>query len=91
MNNDNNHTTLSKIVSDLANERTILAYVRTFLALLATGVAFQEIFDKPLLMLIGQFLMGLSVIVLFVGFISFTKVKKTIKKQQESVPAQFLD
>jgi len=82
---------LSKKVSHMANQRTILAHVRTFLVLLATGVAFQELFDKPLMLLIGKFLIVFSLVLLLFGVISFFKMRKAIKKQKKSVAAQFLD
>jgi len=82
---------LAKIVSDLANVRTILAYIRTSLVLLATGITFQEIFNKPFVLFLGKLLVGLSVVIFLVGIINFVKIKMTIKKQKESIPAQFLD
>jgi putative membrane protein len=89
--NDNRQIKLARVITNLANERTILAYIRTSLTLLATGVAFQEIFHKPYVLLLGKLLVGLSVVILIVGAVSFLKIKKTITKQKESVPAQFLD
>lgn len=91
MDNSNSQINLAKIVSNLANERTMLAYIRTFLALLATGVAFQELFQKPFILFIGKIIIGLSLIVLLIGIISFIKIRIAIKKQKESVPAEFLD
>lgn len=91
MNSSNGHLNLAKIVSDLANERTILAYIRTTLALLATGVAFQELFHKPMVLIIGKLLIGLSLLVFIIGIISFVKIRNSIKKQKESVSAHFLD
>lgn len=91
MENGNGQINLAKIVSHLANERTILAYMRTFLATLATGIAFQEFFHKPFILVLGQVLIGLSLIVLLMGVLSFIKIRKKIKQQKESVSAQFLD
>ncbi|MFW5703077.1 MAG: DUF202 domain-containing protein [Candidatus Dojkabacteria bacterium] len=88
---ENNPINLAQLVSILANERTILAYIRTSLALLATGIAFQEFFHKPVVLIIGYGLLLLSVIIFLIGCISYIKNKKKIKNQNESVSAEYLD
>ncbi len=88
---NNSQITLAKLVSFLANERTILAYMRTSLALLATGVAFQEFFHKPYIQITGYILILLAVFVFTLGCMSFIKNHQKIKKQSETVPAHYVD
>lgn len=87
----NRPITLAKLVSFLANERTILAYIRTSLVLLATGVSFQEFFHKPYIPIVGYVLVLLSVVVFITGCFSYIKNYSKIKKQKETVSAHYLD
>lgn len=82
---------LSRLVSSLANERTLLAYLRTFLAFLAAGVSFQEFFHRPSIQHLGSVLIMISVGVIVLGILSFIKARRKVDNQTESVDAQFLD
>lgn len=61
----------------MANERTVLAYVKTGLGLLLTGVGLLEIYDHPLLELAGWAAMGIAAFVTFVGIVRFRATRQT--------------
>jgi putative membrane protein len=67
-------------LTTLANDRTILAYVRTALALLAGGVSFYEFFETSLIRLLGVLLVFISFTILLFGVIRFIKMRAHIKR-----------
>jgi putative membrane protein len=64
----------------LANERTFLAYFRSSIFFLATGISIIHIqfFDE--VTYLGWIFVGLSPFVFSIGFIRLIKVRKAIKK-----------
>ena len=64
----------------LANERTLFAYIRTSLYLFLGGIAFLQLegFDKIKWM--GYVLLVISVVVLVIGFITFSHLKKKLHR-----------
>jgi len=62
----------------LANERTLLAYLRTALTLFVAGVSFIRFFGVELLAVLGFIFVGISIILVIFGFYGFIKVKKHI-------------
>jgi len=64
----------------MANERTFLAYLRTFIVVLSSGVAIirvevlQEMYD------LGIFLLVVAPVILLIGIARFLYVRRHIKK-----------
>ena len=72
----NNHYAYNRTV--LANERTLLAYLRTSLTLFVAGVSFIRFFEVRLLAVLGFVFIGISIILVIFGFYGFIKVRKHI-------------
>ncbi|MBN2587592.1 MAG: DUF202 domain-containing protein [Candidatus Fermentibacteraceae bacterium] len=65
----------------MANERTLLAYVRTALMLLASGLTLVKILRvDPELRVIGYLLMPLSLVVGMMGYIRNLRIRKQLRK-----------
>ena len=63
----------------LANERTLLSYMRTSIALFAAGGTLLKILhDEPAMVHLGIILLGLGSLFALVGVIRFLQVKKRI-------------
>ena len=60
----------------LANERTLLAFIRTAISLLAAGVGFILILEHPLLIAIGWVFIGLAVFVGMEGYNAFFGIRE---------------
>lgn len=67
------HLALDRTV--LANERTLLAYVRTTLGLLGGGVAVAHFIDDPWLTLLGWALALAAPVVLAIGVRRYQRVR----------------
>ncbi len=63
----------------LANERTLLAYVRTALALAAGGVGLVQIFTSPTVVALGWALIPASALVLIVGVVRFQRARRALR------------
>lgn len=72
-------------MTNLANERSLLAYMRTFVVFLSSGIAILKIELFQNMILLAYFLIILSIVWLFVGFIRFWKINKLIKKMANSI------
>lgn len=68
----------------LANERTLLSYIRTTLYLILGGIAFLGMKDLEEIKGLGYFSLALSVIVLIIGIARFYQLKKHITKMYET-------
>jgi len=67
--------------SKLANERTLLAYIRTGLMFFVSGLSLIKLFsDDTVLVYFGYFLIPLSVCLIIWGIYRFIKTCKSIKK-----------
>ncbi|MBC8156239.1 MAG: DUF202 domain-containing protein [Bacteroidetes bacterium] len=66
--------------TDLANERTLLDYVRTALALIISGTGFSELVASPVLRLVFLFFLPLGVVVLAVGVVRFRQRRKALNQ-----------
>ena len=64
----------------LANERTLLSYIRAFIYFIVSGVGFIELTDNPVYTYIGIALASVSPVFLAVGVYRFLKLKKALKK-----------
>jgi len=72
----------------LANERTLLSYIRTSLYLVLGGIAFLGMQDLEEIKILGFFSLSLSIIVLVIGIFRFYQLKRHLKKMYELVPQQ---
>lgn len=62
----------------LANERTLLAYIRTFLSFIVAGVSLIQFFEVPSFIILGYFLIPASFVFLVIGVIRYRKVEKKL-------------
>jgi len=67
----------------LANERTLLSYIRTTLYLIIGGIAFIGMQDLKEMKGLGYFSFLLAIMVLVIGIFRFLELKKHIKKMYE--------
>jgi putative membrane protein len=72
----------------LANERTLLSYIRTTLYLVLGGIAFLGMRDLKEVKNLGYFSLTLSIIVLLIGIVRFYQLKRHLNKMYKSVPQQ---
>ena len=64
----------------LANERTFLAYFRTFAVLLSSGLAIIKIEILENLMGLGYFFLITSFVIIIIGVVRFLYVKRLLRK-----------
>ncbi len=64
----------------LSNERSLLAYMRTFMVFLSSGVAILEIEVLKGYTIMAYIFLAVSPIILLIGIFRFFRVKKTINK-----------
>ncbi|MGI9527543.1 MAG: DUF202 domain-containing protein [Weeksellaceae bacterium] len=64
----------------LANERTLLTYVRSALYLIIAGFAFIGMKDFESMPYLGEICFVVSVIILIIGFVRFYQLKKQLNK-----------
>lgn len=70
---------LALIRTDLANERTVLAYGRTALMLVATGVSLLKFLTLTIdTFVLGWFLVAIGFIVGLIGVIRFVRLKRQL-------------
>lgn len=68
--------------TELANRRTLMAYVRTAIALTAGALALIKLIDDVWLQNLGWALLPISAMVLLIGFVDFNRVKKSINDEK---------
>ncbi len=71
---------LALVRTNLANERTILAYFRTFIVILSSGFAILKIDILHNLITLGYFFIIISFIVILIGVLRFISVKRKLNK-----------
>lgn len=70
---------LARVRTSLANERRLLAYVRTSIMLLATGVTLLKFFARDQTSIVlGGVLVGVSIVVALVGLWRYHRVHRKI-------------
>ena len=74
---------MAGIRTQLANERTFMACVRTQMALMGGGVALIHIYDHILLFSLGCLLCVSGLVVFGVGLKNYLKVRKVVAAQAE--------
>ena len=62
----------------LANERSLLAFIRTSFSLLIAGITFIRFFEYASFIILGWIMLPLSLIVLTSGIIRYKKMKSLI-------------
>lgn len=62
--------------TSLANERTLLAYIRTSLTLIVPGLTGVEFANSPSLKVVAALFVPIGVIVFFIGLGRFYKKRK---------------
>lgn len=62
----------------LANERTLQAFLRTALGCFIGGASLIKFFGHPIYVIIGTFLLTISIVWAFVGIRKYRMVKKLI-------------
>jgi putative membrane protein len=72
--------------TDLANERTLLAYGRTALTLMAAGVGIVELFTAPALVAAGWALVPAGALVFGVGAYRYRRTRHTLRALREPAP-----
>jgi putative membrane protein len=75
----------------LANERTLLSYLRTSLYLVLGGFAFLGMKDLEQLKNLGYLSLALSVILLIIGVVRFHQLKKHLKTMYKPLEKDVLD
>jgi len=73
---------LARQRTTLANDRTLLSFIRTSLYFLVSGTALFEVNELDHVRDLGYLAFGLSIIFLIVGFANFFKLRKKLKKGQ---------
>lgn len=63
----------------LSNESTILAYIRTSLALVAAGAALIHFFTENWIRVIGGLFLILGLVIMVIGVFRYKKMDKSIK------------
>lgn len=71
---------LALVRTKLANERTLLAYFRTFIVLLSSGVAILKLELLSEIRSIGILLLIITPILFLIGLFRFLHVKKKINR-----------
>ena len=78
----------------LANERTLLAYLRTFIGTFSAGIAMIKFLDAPLLTLIGYIFVAMSPFFVVFGvlrYVQFSLKLKTLKTNDETENSEKVD
>jgi putative membrane protein len=68
----------------MANERTLLAYIRTFLAFLLTGAGLIKFTQEHIFTVLGLVFILLSLVTLVVGFVSYFKIRHLLKTDENA-------
>lgn len=68
----------------LSNESTLLAYIRTSLAVIAAGGTLIHFFSESYIDLLGAFLIISGIFILLWGYTRFKRMDKEIKKIRKS-------
>lgn len=76
---------LAVVRSTLANERTLLSYVRTALTIFLVGVSLFKFFEAELIQLTGLVLIFLGSAVFLVGLATFRRASRLIEKENQQV------
>ncbi len=70
---------LAEVRTKQANERTLLAYMRTALTLVVAGLTFVRFFDNRIIELIGWIFIPFGIVTLVLGVMRYHSIKKHLK------------
>lgn len=68
----------------LSNESTLLAYIRTSLAVIAAGATLIHFFDEIWVKVFGAFLVIFGITIIIVGIARYRKMQKSINEIERS-------
>jgi len=71
---------LAEVRTKQANERTLLAYIRTALTLVVAGITFIRFFDNQIIEIIGWVFIPIGLVNLILGIIRYRATKEHIKE-----------
>lgn len=69
----------------LANETTLLAYIRTGLYFLVAGSTLGQVVDTPFWKVAGPPLIVIGLMIMTVGAVRFIKIRKVIRKSRQNI------
>ncbi len=69
--------------TSLANERTLLAYSRLSLALIATGTGFGQFLNSVILRTLFLLFIPIGILILVIGMIRFRQRRKTLNHYRD--------
>jgi putative membrane protein len=72
--------------TSMANERSLLAYVRTALTMLVTGLGFLKFFEAPASQVVGWAMLALAPLVFAWGVYRFLVVRRHYRVEMEQLP-----
>jgi putative membrane protein len=72
--------------TDLANDKTFLAYIRTALTFFVVGVTFLRFFGLRVIEIIGWVFMPIGAFIFIKGLIRYKKVKRVIREEERNPP-----
>lgn len=75
----------------LANQRTLLSFLRTGLYLFVTALAVMKVGFLNELQFLGNVFIGLSVITTIVGIVNYFMMRRKIEKHYRESPSHFSD
>ena len=64
----------------MANERTLLSYIRTSLYFLVSGTALVKVEDLANISMLGYFSFAISILLIAIGFFTFFRVRRKMRK-----------
>ena len=70
---------LAEIRTKQANERTLLAYMRTSLTLVVGGLSFIQFFDSRIIELVGWIFIPFGALTMVIGVIRYHSVRRHLK------------
>ena len=73
--------------TELANERTLLAYLRTAVGFAVAGGTVIHFLDSLVYDVIGWILVGLSLVVVAIGFVRFSQVRRELREHDAGIAA----
>ena len=72
---------LAEVRTKQANERTLLAYMRTALTLVVGGLSFIRFFDNKIVEFTGWVFIPFGVITLVLGIVRYRNIRKHLEAQ----------
>lgn len=68
--------------TELANRRTLMAYIKTSFALAGSAIAILKLLDDSFLEIVGWILLPLALLTLLIGVADYHRVKKSINEEK---------